>query len=132
MKSTAPRTMPRTNHFFDTRSVMLIAAMALGGSASLHAQTKPPLQTPAAPAHSIGQSSFATGGTSQASSGHTAPTATFGPASAAFARADTNHDGKLSPQEAKVLPAIDNRFEQIDTDHDGVLSREEFDQGAKP
>mgnify|MGYP001325391287 FL=1 len=116
MKSTPPR----STHFFDTRSVMLIAAMALGGGTSLHAQTPPP------PAQTTGQSPFTTGGTPKA------PMGTPNPASAAFDRADTNHDGKLSAQEAKALPVIGNRFEQLDTNHDGALSREEFDDGAKP
>ena len=113
MKSTPPR----STHFFDTRSVMLIAAMALGGGASLHAQTPTPLKTPSPPAQTTGQSP---------------PMGAPSPTNAAFDRADTNQDGKLSAQEAKALPAIGNRFEQLDTDHDGALSREEFDDGAKP
>ena len=116
MKSTTPR----STHFFDTRSVMLIAAMALGGGASLYAQTPTP------PAQTTGQSPFTTGGTPKAPMGAPSPT------NAAFERADTNHDGKLSAQEAKALPAMGNRFKQLDTDHDGALSREEFDEGAKP
>ena len=122
MKSTTPR----STHFFDTRSVMLIAAMALGGGASLHAQTPSPLKTPSPPAQSTGQSPFTTGGTPKAPMGAPSPT------NAAFDRADTDQDGKLSAQEAKALPAMGNRFEQLDTDHDGALSREEFDEGAKP
>lgn len=122
MKSTPPR----STHFFDTRSVMLIAAMALGGGASLHAQTPSPLKTPSPPAQSTGQSPFTTGGTPKAPMGAPSPT------NAAFDRADTDQDGKLSAQEAKALPAMGNRFEQLDTDHDGALSREEFDDGAKP
>ena len=116
MKSTTPR----NPHFFDTRSVMLIAAMALGGGTSLYAQTPTP------PAQTTGQSPFTTGGTPKAPMGAPSPT------NAAFERADTNHDGKLSAQEAKALPVIGNRFEQLDTNHDGALSREEFDDGAKP
>ena len=122
MKSTPPR----STHFFDTRSVMLIAAMALGGGASLHAQTPTPLKTPSPPAQSTGQSPFTTGGTPKAPMGAPSPT------NAAFDRADTNGDGKLSAEEAKALPAIGNRFEQLDTNHDGALSRNEFDEGAKP
>ena len=122
MKSTTPR----STHFFDTRSVMLIAAMALGGGASLHAQTPTPLKTPSPPAQTTGQSPFTTGGTPKAPMGAPSPT------NAAFDRADTDQDGKLSAQEAKALPAMGNRFEQLDTDHDGALSREEFDDGAKP
>ena len=109
MKSTTPR----NPHFFDTRSVMLMAAMALGGSASLHAQTNPPA-------------------TPSASGDAKAPMTAPHPTSAAFDRADTNRDGKLSAQEAKALPAIGSRFKQIDTENDGMLSREEFGEGAKP
>ena len=128
MKSTPPR----STQFFDTRSVMLIAAMALGGGASLHAQTPTPLKTPSPPAQTTGQSPFTTGAMPKSPSGHTSPTAAPSPASAAFDRADTNGDGKLSAEEAKALPAIGNRFEQLDTNHDGALSRNEFDEGAKP
>ena len=89
MKSTTPR----STHFFDTRSVMLIAAMALGGGASLHAQTPTPLKTPSPPAQTTGQSPFTTGGTPKAPMGAPSPT------NAAFDRADTDHDGALSREE---------------------------------
>ncbi|WP_309681617.1 EF-hand domain-containing protein [Polaromonas sp.] len=46
---------------------------------------------------------------------------------AAFARADSNHDGKLSRSEAERLPAISLRFDQFDLNKDQFLSREEFD-----
>lgn len=50
-------------------------------------------------------------------------------AQAAFKRADTNGDGKLSPSEAAALPAIAARFEALDTDKDGSLSSTEFALG---
>ncbi len=52
-------------------------------------------------------------------------------ADAAFARADTNQDGKLSRTEAERLPAIALRFDQIDVNQDQFLSREEFDNALK-
>lgn len=90
MKSTTPR----NPHFFDTRNVMLIAAMALGGGTSLYAQTSTP------PAQTTGQSPFTTGGTPKAPMGRTEPHQR-----SLLQRADTNHDGKLSAQEAKAFPS---------------------------
>lgn len=89
---------------FEAHSLMLIAACTLGGVSTLHAQT-----TPATPA----------------------PSAAGEDAAAAFARADTNKDGKLSKAEAQAIPAVSQRFEQIDTDADGTISRAEYDKATK-
>ncbi len=51
---------------------------------------------------------------------------------AAFARADTNGDGKLSRAEAQRFPEIAARFDELDRDHDGFLSLAEFAVGATP
>lgn len=51
---------------------------------------------------------------------------------AAFARADTNADGKLSREEAQRFPEIAARFDELDRDHDGFLSLVEFSVGATP
>ncbi|MCZ2407602.1 MAG: EF-hand domain-containing protein [Burkholderiales bacterium] len=111
MKPASPRPFA-----FDARSVMLFAALTMGGAASVRAQT------PAAPPAPRTQASpFATGAAAPAPS----------PADAAFERADTNHDGQLSPEEAQALPAIADRFEQLDKNRDGMLSREEFYEGVK-
>lgn len=48
---------------------------------------------------------------------------------AAFKRADTNGDGKLSREEAAALPAVAEKFTQLDKDGDGQLSAEEFETG---
>ena len=50
---------------------------------------------------------------------------------AAFARADTNSDGKLSRDEAQRFPEIAARFDELDRDRDGFLSFAEFAAGAK-
>lgn len=48
----------------------------------------------------------------------------------AFARADGNGDGQLSPQEASRLPAISMRFAEFDSDASGQLNMMEFETGA--
>ena len=44
----------------------------------------------------------------------------------AFARADSNGDGKLTREEAARMPEIAARFDELDKNKDGVLSMEEF------
>ena len=100
---------------FELRSVALLAALTVGAALSGHAQTtdsgsvKPPATQNAAPkAAATGQD-----------------------ADAAFTRADTNKDGKLSRQEAARLPAVEQRFDLIDTNKDQFVSREEFEAATK-
>jgi|SRR4030095_11784005 hypothetical protein len=50
-------------------------------------------------------------------------------AEAAFQRADTNKDNKLSKEEAARLPAIAAKFEELDKNKDGFLSLDEFMTG---
>lgn len=115
--------MPQAKHnrvlpAFDTRSVMLFAALTMGGALA-QAQTS---SAPAAqPRFQAGPASG-----SRPSFGPAGNTAT----DSAFARADTNQDGQLSPQEAARLPAVGNRFQALDTDKNGSLSRAEFDAGT--
>lgn len=45
-----------------------------------------------------------------------------------FEKLDANKDGKVSPQEAQVSPALVKGFEHIDTNKDGFLSTDEFSQ----
>ena len=102
----------RTSFSFDTASLLLFAALSMGGSVAAFAQT-------GGPAFGPGPSGAPRTATTASSSDQ------------AFDRADANKDGKLSPQEAASLPAVGNRFQQLDTDKDGMLSREEFEKGVK-
>ena len=115
----------RPSHF-DARSVLLFTALAFGSAAALHAQTAANHN----PQPGFGPAPAAT----QAASNAAPQKSTVGPATkagAAFAKADTNQDGKLSATEAATVPAIGKHFAQIDSDHDGFLSPEEFHQGAQ-
>jgi len=116
------KTLQRRSTSFDARSVMLFAALTLGGMGALQAQTT---SSPSSPQFGP--------------AGKTAPPAnstySVGPsrattASTAFDRADTNKDGQLSAQEAAQLPAIGQRFKELDADQNGSLSRAEFEKGA--
>jgi len=121
------KTLQRRIYSFDTRSVMLFAALSLGGVSALQAQT----QTPTPPQFGPSEKSAPQAG-SKPSTGPAlvAAPAQSTPASAAFDRADTNKDGQLSAQEAAKLPAIVQRFKELDADHNGTLSRAEFEKGA--
>ncbi|WP_287803852.1 EF-hand domain-containing protein [Diaphorobacter sp.] len=117
----------RTLPSFDARSVMLFAALTVGGAAAQ-------AQTPSAPS---AQPQYQTG------PGNTQPRPNFGPGNAAasssgngssasaFERADANRDGQLSSAEAGQLPAIANRFQALDKDKNGSLSRTEFEAGSR-
>ena len=49
-----------------------------------------------------------------------------------FNTADTNHDGKLSLDEAKAgLPMVARNFDQIDTEHTGSVTLEQLRAYAK-
>ena len=115
-----------TRHF-EASSVVLFAALTLGTAGAVHAQSgasstgTAPSKTVVGPANATptaGQATF--GGSSAGTS-----------SDAAFQRADANHDGMLSPQEAATLPAIGNRFQALDKNKDQMLSREEFEAGVK-
>lgn len=55
------------------------------------------------------------------------PAAKQAPASqAAFQRADSNKDGRLTQEEAARMPAIAAKFSDLDGDKDGSLSVSEF------
>ncbi|MDW5441328.1 EF-hand domain-containing protein [Polaromonas sp. SM01] len=107
---------------FGVPSVWLLAALIMGAAGAVRAQTAPsPMENHTPPAH------IATAGTS----GTIPPnTITNRELDAAFNRADTNHDGRLTRQEAERFPALEQRFEQIDSNHDSFISRDEFIKAA--
>jgi hypothetical protein len=67
----------------------------------------------------------------QPSTGAGASTKGAAATEAAFAKADANHDGKLSKEEASSLPPIAAKFDQLDKDKKGYLTLEEFAAGSK-
>ena len=78
-----------------------------------------------------------TAGTAQAADGAQPGTQATGGAAdtsaavkAAFRRADTNNDGKLSREEAAALPAVAEKFTQLDKDSDGGITAMEFEAGV--
>ncbi len=99
-----------TKHFipnFELRSVLLMSALVLGGATAALAQST------AAPMAASPQAN-----------------ATAKELDAAFAKADTNKDGKLDKKEAQMMPSVADRFEQLDANGDGFISREEFSKAA--
>lgn len=45
-----------------------------------------------------------------------------------FEQADSNHDGKLSREEAAAMPFVARHFDQIDSNHDGYVTHDELRQ----
>lgn len=105
-----------------THRALLLAACSLAASLGVSAQTAEP-----AAAHILTPVSAAA-----AEPPASVKSVSHRQADAAFERADSNHDGKLSRAEAERLPAISLRFDELDTNKDGFLSREEFDNALKP
>ncbi|MFI5447866.1 EF-hand domain-containing protein [Polaromonas sp. UC242_47] len=101
-------------------SVWLLAALAMGAAGAVRAQTAPsPVDTHAPAAHVV-----------TTSTAIPQNAITNRELDAAFNRADTNHDGRLTRQEAERFPALEQRFEQIDLNHDAFISRDEFIKAA--
>lgn len=117
------KALQRRTYSFDTRSVMLFAALSLGGVGALQAQT-----TQSSPQPAPASKSAAPGDTSKYSYGPGTGNPSVA-ATSAFNRADADKDGKLSEKEATKLPAISQRFKELDTDQSGSLSPSEFEKG---
>ncbi|MEZ5703521.1 MAG: EF-hand domain-containing protein [Burkholderiaceae bacterium] len=97
----------RTNHAapvpFDSRSLLLFAAITMGASsATVWAQSA------AAPADRDAS------------------------VVALFAQADKNGDKSLSSEEAKAIPALAENFSAVDTNGDGKISQAEFVASLAP
>ena len=104
----------RNRHFipnFEARSVLLVAAVTFGGIGGAQGQTTAP--SPSTSASAAAEIIRANKGSPS-------------DVDAAFDRAHTNTDGKLSRAEAENLPSVAQRFEQIDTNRDTFISREEL------
>lgn len=109
---------------FEVLSVVLFSALTFGSAGAVLAQSSPQ--------QSREQTQLAPSGAAAGVQNAPAPGTANGSNSAlaAFQRADTNHDGKLSAAEARQLPAVAQRFQEMDTDKDGQLSLAEFDKGV--
>ena len=111
---------------FELRSVLLVAALAVGVAGAVRAQTAPP--SPASPTSP--PSKVAPAATSGNAGAVPQNRATTQDIEAAFNRADANKDGKLDRQEAEHFPAVAQRFEQIDTNRDTFISLAELAKAA--
>jgi Ca2+-binding EF-hand superfamily protein len=107
---------------FEMRSVLVIATFAV--SASVYSQTsvKPLGQSNAVAMTAADRSENTAMANQVKTSSNTLD--------AAFNRADTNRDGRLSRKEAEHFPMLSQRFDSFDMNHDSFLSREEFNQAA--
>lgn len=140
---TTLNTKLKAAHPFDASSALLFAVLSIGalsaapGVRAQSASANPPLTAPA-PA-TTRQTAPTMGVTPPIPHTATTPSPALAPqlggtamqaqnsqAGVAFARADTNKDGRLSPQEAVMLPAISEKFEALDRNKDKFLSLEEF------
>jgi hypothetical protein len=52
--------------------------------------------------------------------------------SAIFDKLDTDHDGKLTREEAQAHPTVLAHFDDADANHDGVVTKEEFMAAFRP
>jgi len=108
---------------FEISSVLLVAALVMGAAHGVQAQTStsgpaPGYSPPSQRAMSVTTVAIPPN------------QATRQDLEAAFKRADTNRDGKLSRQETEHFPALAHRFEQMDSNSDSFLSPDEFRHAA--
>jgi hypothetical protein len=111
---------------FELRSVLLVAALAVGVAGAVRAQSAAPSPaSPTSPPSKVAPA--AAPGNAGAVPQNRATTQDI---EAAFNRADANKDGKLDRQEAEHFPAVAQRFEQIDTNRDTFISLSELAKAA--
>src|SRR5574337_206185 len=133
---------------FNARSMLIIAtsALAMAGSGVVFAQTPPPPPSPTspgAPMTSPGGGSPGGGGMSTPPAGGekaapspgagsmgAKPPSTRKEADAAFNRADANHDGKLTKNEAAALPWLSEHWNQVDKDHKGTVTKAQYEDAV--
>lgn len=99
---------------------MFAATAAALLSLTAHAQTTE--AAPPAPAQAASSAPAATASAVPAPARYTASDLAL-----AFNFMDTNHDGRISREEAASFPGVAKHFDEADTNHDNALSREEFD-----
>ncbi len=112
---------------FELRSVLLFSALAVGMAIAAHAQSSwQPSQDgdTGAVAAQMARAHVVEVMAANGNSNHGLD--------AAFNRADTNGDGRLSREEARHFPAIEPGFDQLDLNHDHFISRDEFMKAASP
>jgi hypothetical protein len=111
----------------------LIASALLGLSVAAAAQgmqAPPPGGTMGTPVDNTSPPGAPSVSASPASVDSATPTpAQMKAASQAFARADKNKDGELSPTETQSISGMSSQFDSLDIDKDGALSRAEFASG---
>jgi hypothetical protein len=112
---------------FEMRSVLIIATFAVS-AASVYAQTSP--RPPTMPGQhnpvAITTAADRADNTTMANQVKTSSNNL----DAAFNRADTDGDGRLSRKEAEHFPMLSQRFDAIDSNRDSFISRDEFNQAA--
>ena len=116
---------------FEMRDIVLISIICLSVTGGAFAQTSAPvsLDDPAALSVTTDRSQrLVDSGSIKATQLNTR--ASSKSADAAFDRADTNRDGRLSREEAEHFPALSQRFDVIDINRDSFISREEFNQAV--
>jgi hypothetical protein len=111
---------------FEMRSVLVIATFAVSAA---YAQTNIRPATPGQNNPMAMTAAAGTDNTAMANQVNQVKTSTT-TLDAAFSRADTDRDGRLSRKEAEHFPMLSQRFDTIDMNRDSFISREEFDRAA--